>query len=429
MKQGEVKKNTLIFLALGLALAGVCSAQTAFTGATLHPVSGPEIVDGVMVIDDGKIVGLGANVEIPSGAEVIDLAGRHIYPGFVQPLSKLGLTEVESIRATNDFREMGKINSDLRAEVAVNADSRLLPVAVSGGILTAHVSLLGGDFMGTSAVMALRGWNWEDMTLKSDVGMHLNYPQTLPDSGGGGGDGGDEGDGTQDKALKTINDTLEQARTYQKMRAGGLQVDHDAKLEGLLPVLNGEMPLYIHARERNQIESALDWAAEQGFTQLVLVTGPDIQYVAERLAKDGVPVILDSVQELPTRDWEPYDTPFVAALKLHQAGVSFCIANSEDAGNARNLPFEAAMAAAYGLPKDVALRSVTLSAAEIIGVADRVGSLESGKDASFIVTTGDPLEILTRIERVWLRGVEVDLAEDPQRRLYEKYNNRPRRGE
>ncbi len=411
-------------LATVAVLAGLpaFAESTAFKGATIHTVGGAPIENGVMVVDNGKIVAVGSDVEIPAGAQVVDLSGKHVYPGFVSALSILGLTEIGAVRATRDFSELGEINSDLRAEVAVNADSRLLPVAVSGGVLTAHVSLTGGVFSGSSAVMSLSGWNWEDMTIRSGVAMRMRYPQVTA----GRRSKPEEVKEQLEKSLERINTTLDDAAAYMKALEAGAEVDSDAKLEGLIPVLKGEMALLIEAAEKNQIESALDWAAERELTNVILVAGPDAQYVAERLAEERVPVILSSVHTLPGRRWEPYDMPFVAAAELHRAGVKFAIAGDGGA-NVRNIPFEAATAAAYGLPKEAALRSVTLSPAEILGVAERVGSLVAGKDASFLVTNGDPLEIMTGIERVWIGGVEVDLSENPQYRLYEKYNNRPRR--
>lgn len=416
-----MKRLTVILLALVLA-APLVAETTAFRGATIHPVSGPTIENGVMVVEDGKITAVGDAVAVPAGAQVVDLAGKHVYPGFVSARSILGLTEVSAVRATRDFAEIGDINSDLRAEVAVNADSRLLPVAISGGVLTAHIGLSGGVFSGATAVLSLSGWNWEDMTLRSGVAMGMRYPRVTA----GRRSKPEEVKEALEKALKTINTTLDDAGAYMKAREAGADVDFDARLEGLIPVLKGEMALMISAGEKKQIESALDWAAERELDNIILVTGPDAQYVAGRLAEEQVPVVLGNVHTLPQRRWEPYDMPFVAAKKLHEAGVLFAIAGDADS-NIRNMPFEAATAAAYGLSREAALRSVTLSPAEILGVADRVGSLEPGKDASFLVTNGDPLEIMTRIERVWIGGAEIDLTEDPQHRLYEKYDNRPRR--
>ena len=417
-----MKRILTALAALVLAALPAVAASTAFKGATIHPVSGSPILNGVMVIDGGKIVAVGADVAIPAGADVIDVTGKHLYPGFVSANSVLGLTEISAVRSTRDFSEFGDINSDLRAEVAVNADSRLLPVAISGGVLTAHVGLNGGVFSGSTAVMSLAGWNWEDMTVRAGVAMGMRYPQVTA----GRRSKPEEVKEELEKSLKTINTTLDDAAAYMKARDAGADIDIDAKFDGLIPVLKGDMALLIAASEKNQIESALDWAAERELTNIILLSGPDAQYVAARLAEENVPVILSAVHTLPRRRWEPYDMPFVAAAKLHEAGVKFAIAGDTDS-NVRNIPFEAATAAAYGLPKDAALRSVTLAPAEILGVAQRVGSLEAGKDASFLVTDGDPLEILTRIERVWVGGAEVDLTEDPQYRLYEKYDNRPRR--
>ncbi|RMH17324.1 MAG: imidazolonepropionase [Acidobacteria bacterium] len=410
-------------LLLGLLALPAAAETVAYVGATVHPVSGPPIDGGVMVVEDGVIRAVGAGLAVPEGAEVVELNGLHLYPGFVHPLSALGLIEIGSVRGTRDLGEVGDNNAALRAEVAWNADSLLLPVAAAGGVLTAHVAPQGGTFAGSSAVMRLDGWNWHDMTLAAPAGMHLAYPQLLS-----GGDDEDFEEKTK-RALETINATFDDARAYRKAKDAGTPVDRDADLEALLPVLDGSLPLYVHAEEKSQIESALDWAAEQGFDNLVLVTTSDARYVAERLAKENVPVVLNGVLRLPRRRWEPYDAAYVAARVLHEAGVRFAIGDGDGgfaAANARNLPFHAAMAAAFGLPEDVALRSVTLTAAEILGVADRVGSLDPGKEATFFAATGDPLEITTRIERTWIRGRELDPEDNHQWRLYQRYNARPR---
>lgn len=434
-KENNMTQRLLIVMAwVCLMWGSVPSAEAASTrawvGGTVHPVSGDVIEQGVVLVRDGKIVAVGKDVQVPAEAEVIDLAGKHLYPGFVHPASTLGLVEINSVRGTVDTTEINDVNSELRAEVAFNADSLLLPPTMAGGVLTAHVVPRGGVFAGTSAAMRLAGWNWQDMTLATPVGMHLNYPQLLPSDG----DVSEEEEAeVREKALQLINETFDEAALYRQRRSameeGAPAVDFNASMEALLPVLDGELPLFIWAPEKSQLEGALDWVQERQFENVVLVAGADAQYLAERLAADDVKVILGGVLALPERRWEPYDSAYTAALKLHEAGVKFCIGDSRSgrgAANARNLPFHAAMAAAFGLPKDVALRSVTLSTAEVLGIDDRVGSIDVGKEATFMVTDGDPLEIRTRIERVWVRGHEVDLAADHQRRLYEKYSNRPR---
>ncbi|MBS3744977.1 MAG: amidohydrolase family protein, partial [Wenzhouxiangellaceae bacterium] len=197
--------------------------------------------------------------------------------------------------------------------------------------------------------------------------------------------------------------------------------------EALVPLLEGEMPLFLYAGKEKEIVAALDWAEEQEFERVILVGGPDLQYVADRLAADNVPVILNGVYTMPTRRWEAYDMAYQAAGKLHEAGVKFAIGDGGGgfgATNARNLPFHAGSSAAFGLPKDAALKSVTLWPAEILGIDDQLGSLAAGKRASLIVTSGDPLEVMTKIQRVWIDGEEYDLARSKHRQLYERYKGR-----
>lgn len=413
------------FLTLLLPFTAVAQDEpvTALVGATVHTVSGDDIENGTVLVRDGEIVGVGAGLDAPAGAEVVDLAGKHLYPGFVHPGSALGLTEIGAVRSTNDVSEMDDNNADLRAEVAFNADSLLLPETVAGGVLTAHVAMGGGVISGTTAVMRLEGWNWRDMSMSAPAGLRLNFPRVST------GDDEEEEEGeSSSKALEELDQMIEQARHYAKAKAAGT-VAVDPKMEGLLPLLKGEMPLHLFADDKAQIEKALDWAKEKGFEKLVLFTGQDARYVAERLAEDEVPVVVAGTLELPEREWEAYDTPFTTPKVLHDAGVRFAIGDSASgfgASNSRNLPFHAAQAAAFGLPKDVALRSVTLAAAEILGVADHVGSIDVGKEATFFVSNGDPLEIRTSIERVWIQGREIDLENRHQYRLYQKYDNRPR---
>ena len=428
-------------LVAGLALVAPLTVPPSFAetvvyrGATVHPVSGPPVEAADLVVVDGEISALGAAGSGPVGARIVDLSGKHVVPGFVHPFSVLGLIEVASVRATNDTTETGRNNANIRAEVAFHPDSELLPVAMSGGVLTAHVVPRGGVWTGSSALMDLDGWTWEEMTVEAPVAMHLDYPTMVNRTGGFfRRQSEEEQEEARKKALAALDESLTAARAYHKARQAAAageapEPDFDPRLEALRPVLDGEIPLWIHASEKTQIESALDWAEEEGFERLVLVTGPDVRHVVDRVAEKDIPVVLNGVLRLPEREWEPYDTPFTAASVLHEAGVTFAIGDggsSFGAANARNLPFHAAMSAAFGLPREAALASVTLGPAKVLGVADRLGSLEPGKDATFLVTTGDPLEIRTRIERVFLRGREVDLERDKQKRLYERYKNRPR---
>ena len=412
--------NKLIALALfSLLLVPAANADLiALTGATVHPVSSDPI-EGTVLLRDGLVEAVGTDVAIPDDATVIDLSGLHLYPGFVHPATQLGLTEISSVAGTVDTAEMGAINAAIRAEVAINHDSRLLPASIAGGILSAHVMPDGGLIQGTSAVIRLDGWSWEEMVITSPTGMHLAFPSAAVD---------DE----DNEDLKRIERVLDQARHYQRAVAAAENDDaprpaRNDQLAALGPVLNGEMPLFIKANRYDVMEKALDWAQEQGFERIVLMANPDVQYLAERLAADDIPVILRNVYAMPSRRWEPYDMAFVAAARLAEAGVRFAIADSGggmDVANARNLPFHAGSAAAHGLDKMDALKSVTLWPAEILGVADQLGSIEPGKRATLFASTGDPLEPMTRIERVWIDGSEYDLMRDPGRSLYQRYRQR-----
>ncbi len=416
----EFIAKTASALFLSALLTVPASAElTALIGATVHPVSQAPIENGIVLIENGRIQAVGENLEIPVQARRIELDGLHLYPGFVHPGTQLGLTEISSVAGTVDTSEMGNINAAVRAEVAVNHDSELLPTTIAGGVLSAHIVPGGGLIRGHSAMMRLDGWSWEDMVLAAPVAMHLAFPP-----------GAVEDDENED--LKLIEQTLDQARHWHQANGAaaagtGSRPPRNDQLEALGPLLTGAVALVIHANRHDVMTAALDWAQGQGFERLVLSANADVQYIAERLAADDIPVILRGIYTLPTRRWEAYDMAFVAPARLHQAGVRFAISDSGggmEVANARNLPFQAGSAIAHGLPAEAALKSVTLWPAQILGLGEELGSIEVGKRASLFAATGDPLEPMSRIERVWIDGAEYDLGRDRGRRLYERYRDR-----
>ena len=422
MNMSKVNTLTLAALFLALTILAVPSARAdmlVLTGATVHPVSSEPLENATIVIEEGRISAVGTELQWPSDAEVVELDGLHLYPGFVHPATQLGLTEISSVAGTVDTNEMGSINAALRAEVAINHDSYLLPTTIAGGVLTAHVMPNGGLIKGTSAVVNLDGWSWEEMVIHSPVGMHIEFPVAAVH---------DE----NNEDLKTIENVLDLARHHDQAMQAAERGDapapaRNSQLEALAPLLRGEQALYLRANRYDVMEAALDWAADQGFENVVLMANPDVQYLADRLASDGIPVILRNVYAMPTRRWEAYDMAFVAATRLAEAGVRFAIADSGsgmDIANARNLPFQAGTAAAHGLDKADALKSVTLWPAQILGVGDQLGSIEVGKRASLFAATGDALEPMSRIERVWIDGEEYDLSRDHGRSLYPRYRER-----
>jgi len=401
----------------------------ALKGATIHPVSGPEIPSATIVFVNGKITALGADAAIPEGAEVIDLAGKHIYPGFISANSVLGLIEVGAARATVDVAEAGAINPNVRSTTSINPDSELLPVARSNGILTAHAVPEGGLISGQSAVIRMDGWTPEEMTVRSPTAMHLRWPNLTINREPRAPKAVKDQQKDIDKAVKQIRDAFQTARAYwQARKSGTAAFKSDLRWEAMMPLFEGTLPLFVHANTPAQIEAALAWAKEIQL-KIVLVGGNDAWRMASQLKETSTPVIIALSTTLPSRRGDAYDSSFANAAKLHEAGVRFCIAmngRDSEAPHERNLPYEAAMASAYGLPKEEALKAVTLYPAQILGVADQLGSLEPGKAATLFVTNGDPLDFPTQIETAYIDGRKIDLT-NRQTRLRDKYKEKYRR--
>ena len=412
------------------AISAAAGDPLVLVGGTIHPVSGPPIAAGTLVIEGGSIAAVGGDVAIPPQAQVQNIAGLHVYPALIDANTVLGLVEVSSVPGTVDVSETGDINPNVRAEIAINPESDLLPVTMANGILVAMTAPRGGLIAGTAAVIRLHGWTWEDMTVTAPVGLVVQWPD-MRIQRGPGATPVDKQIEQRDARLRTLRGAFADARAYLQARAAegqrGIPVhDRDPRWEAMRPVLERRIPVFVAAGDLLQIRAALQFAAEEN-VRLVLMASHDVEQVAPELAARRIPVILGPTHELPARRWEPYDTPFTVAAKLHAAGVRFCFSYGADAfsaAHARNLPYQAATAAAYGLPADEALRGVTQYAAEILGVGDRLGTLDAGKEATLIVTDGDPLEIRTQVRRAFLAGREVDLG-NRHTRLYEKYRARP----
>ena len=401
----------------------------ALKGATIHPVSGPEIPAGTIVFENGKITAIGANAAIPEGAEIVDVAGKHIYPGLINANTALGLTEIGAVRATVDVAEPGAINPNARSVTSINPDSELIPVARANGLLTGLTVPEGGLISGQSAVLRMDGWTPEEMTVRSPAAMHLRWPNLTIDRDPRSKKPVAEQQKDIDKAHKQIRDAFGIARSYWQARKNPTgDFKSDLRWEALIPVFEGKLPLFVHAATLAQMEAALAWAKEAQL-KIVLVGGNDAWRIAPQLKEMDVPVIVALSTALPPRRDDGYDSTFSNAAKLQQAGVRFCIAtNGQDSGPAhdRNLPYEAAMASAFGLPKEEALKAVTLYPAQILGVGDQLGSLETGKTATLMVTNGDPLDLPTQVESAYIDGRKIDLS-NRQTRLRDKYREKYKR--
>jgi len=403
----------------------------AIRNATIYPVTSAPIENGTIVFANGTIAAVGRDVAIPQGAMVIDGTGLRVYPGMIDSGSRIGLVEIDAVPGSVDTAELGNINPNARAEVAVNPHSNVIPVTRVNGITTAIVEPTGGIISGSSALMQLAGWTPQEMTVKAPVAMHIHFPRLR---------GGRFAEVPQDEEAEKeakknytqqvdkLRDTLRDAQAYAKAAAARAKdatvkrYDRDLVLEALVPVVDGREPAIVHASLERDIRAAIKFADEMKL-KMILADGDDVQRVIPELKKRNIPVILGPILELPPREDDPYDLIFANAKALYDAGIPFSI-QTQDAHNARNLPYHAAACAAFGLPKDAALKAVTIFPAQILGVADKVGSLEVGKRADVIVTDGDPLEIVTHVKRLFIGGEDISL-ETNQTLLYEKFSKRP----
>lgn len=425
-------RRLLLALALVLAAAAV-PAQTLLQGAVVHPVSGPAIANGGVLIQDGKIVAVGASVAAPPGAKVVDVSGKHVYPSLFPPATVLGLVEISAVRATVDSAELGEINPQARADFAMNFDSELLAVARSAGILIAGVSPTGGIVSGSAAAMKLDGWTREDATLKAPAAITVTWPDLAIDRSPTARHSVRLQEKRRDEAVRKLKEAFADARAYAKARGaegrrGVPRHDADPRMEALVPAVEGKVPVIVAANTVAQIRAALAWAKGEGL-RIAILGGADAWRVPGELAQAKVPVILDTVLELPARSDEPYNARFAAAGILAKAGVAVAFNDGSSnfaAATARNLPHQASAAVAFGFPSEKAVEAMTLEPARILGVADRVGSLEPGKDATLIVTDGDILDLRTHVVAAYLDGRPLDLS-DKQKRLYERYRNRPKK--
>lgn len=383
----------------------------ALTNCVVHTILDAPMEDAIIVFEKGKITAIGTDVIIPKAAETVDLNGQHVYPGLIEAMSQIGLREIAAVRSTRDNAESGSINPNVKAHIAFNPDSEVIPVTRANGILIAGTAPSGGRVSGYASVMQLDGWTYEQMTVKPNFALVVSWPR--PSSSG------------ESSGLKELRKLIEDARAYKAARqTKSSDQRYDIRLEALLPVINGEVPMLAKASRQREIQAAVAFSVEQDL-KLIIFGGHDADRCAALLKKHDVPVIIDSVLRRPLRRHEPYDTAYTLPSRLAKLGIRFCISGygREETWNARNLPYHAAMAAAHGLSYADALRSVTLYPAEILGVADRVGTLEVGKDATLIVTSGDPLEVETDFTRAYVQGRKVQLS-SRHTRLNNKYQQK-----
>lgn len=408
-----------LLMAQRIAPAVTQAAPVIITGATIHVGNGQVIENGAIVFNNGKITYVGTAANAPaSGATIIDAKGKQVYPGIIAPVTNIGLNEIEAARATNDYAEVGDYNPGTRSLIAYNTDSKVIPTVRSNGVLLTQVAPQGGIISGTSSVMQLDAWNWEDAQYKADDGLHLNWPSwfkfNFDDNG----------------AAVTINDDYEkqvqQIRSYfiaaQQYNQQASHAERNINFEAMKGVFDKTRSVFIHTNYVREIMNAVQFAKDLGIN-MVLVGGSDAYQCTAILKENGIPVILGDAHSLPGGDDTKVDVPYHTAAMLQQAGVMYCLSIG-GYWQQRNLPFVAGTTAAHGVSKEDALKSITSSTAKILGIDNVTGTLEAGKDANIILSTGDVLDMKTsNIERAFIQGRDINL-DNSQKQLYETYRKK-----
>lgn len=396
----------------------------AITNATLVPVVGPKVSNGTLIIRDGKISAAGAGVAVPAGATVIDASGLFVYPGMIDSGTRLGLVEIGSVPGGQDTQELGQFNPQDDVLSAVNPHSAHIAITRANGVTSVITSAEGGLIQGTAALIDMDGWTPEQMAESKRVAMVMTYPRV----GGGGRFGrgrgspnpGDAAE-TQNRQVRDLMDYLRNAKAYNERPSPATQ---NLAYAALGPVLRGEVPVIFDVQTEGQIRGALA-LADSFKLKLVLRGATEAWLLADTLAARKVPVIVGPMVATPDGD-APYDAIYAMPGVLAKAGVQIAFqTNDGGEGDARNLPYNAALAEAYGLDPDEALRAVTINPARIWGVGDRLGSLETGKVANLFVTTGDPLDVRSVVKHVFIRG-QLMPWDDRHTLLYEKFRARPK---
>jgi imidazolonepropionase-like amidohydrolase len=424
---------------LNLSAQSQPSSTYALTHAKIFTLAGSPIEDGTLVIRDGKIAAVGASVEVPAGAQVIDAKGLQIYPGLFDSITQMGLSEISAVNATVDSTETGPYNPDVVAATAVSPSSEHIGVTRASGIteVLAVPDSGGFDTRGSSGVIGgqasaihLAGWTIYDMTIKRSVAMVISWPEmetrsfdfttfsikNKPFS---------EAKQDYEKQVNELSDYLDRARHYAQAMGHGGPADYqrDLKLEALAPVVRGQLPVLVFADRARDIRNAVEFCDKQKL-KMILAGGEQAYRVKDLLRSKGIPVVLRPTLTLPAEEDDAYDRLLSQPAELSAAGVKFAF-GSFDNSFARRLGQQAANAVAYGLPYDEALKAVTVYPAEIFGISDQVGTLETGKVANIIVTNGDPLELMTEVKYLFIKGQQTSL-DNRHLRLYEKYLNRPK---
>ncbi len=393
-------------------------------GGTLHTVTDGTKVDYDLLVENGIISQIAQNIAAPANAKIIDAKGKHVYPGLIGLATNIGMVEVGAVRSTRDNSEVGRATPEVKAHIAYNADSEIIPTVRSNGITHVQIAPGGGGLNGQSSLMQLDGWNWQDALVKANIGMHLRWPSVginkafwetrTPEK---------QKEGNQ-KAAKQLKDTFEKIKAYAKARDEDKTQLVDLRWEAMRPVLKGEMPLYIHADDYRALEQAIHFA-DQEKIKIVLVGARDADKAVELIKQHNIPVVYTSAFGRTWRSDEAMDKAFSMPAFLEANGINYSL-TIDSSWPVRNLPFAAGQSIAYGVSAEMALQSITLRPAQVLGMADKMGSLTEGKQANVVISAGDLFDHLThKVEVVLIDGREIDL-DNRHKRLYRKYSAKPK---
>lgn len=428
MKKAVLLTITIVCMGAQLLFAQITEkpgfGKFAITNATIHTVTNGTIEGGIVLIDDHAILLVGKNAKIPDEYEVIDASGKHVYPGFIDANTRLGLEEVGSIELTQDYNEVGDYNPHMKAFTAVNPNSVSIPVTRVNGITNVVSIPASGVIAGKATLIDLWGYTPDDMAVKESAGLHIEWPNAIS-----GGSSDEEVQKKYEKDLKELNDFWKRAEFYDEMMEqyeldpeGRSQPDKNIKMEAMREVITGDVPVIISVNREKNIKNAIDWTNEKEDVNFIFAGVSEGWRVAEELAEAEIPVIASSLYTI-TRDYDNYQRPYQNAGKMAEAGVKVMISTGGGVENVRNVGFHAGYAANYGMGKEEALKAVTINPAEVFGVGDQLGSIEEGKKANLFISDGDPFEPTTQIEHVFINGYKIPMTSRHEQ-LYEQFLDR-----
>jgi imidazolonepropionase-like amidohydrolase len=422
-------KNIFLILLVGSFLVSAAQIETPapiqskkimLLNGIAHLGNGKIIDNSAIAFENGKLTTVDdatrIKIDFSYYDTVIDIRNRHVYPGIITPNSTIGLTEIDAVKATKDYDEVGQFTPHVRSIIAYNSESKITTTVRSNGVLMAQVTPQGGTVSGTSSIVQLDAWNWEDAAYKEDDGIHINWPRIFSGRN-------KERVKNSAKATFKLNTFFANALAYSKATGHN---EKNLRFEALRGVFNGNKTLYIHANFVKEITEAINFAKKYDVKKMVIVGGYDAWMVADMIKENKIPIILKRVHSLPERQEDDVYLPYKLPKILHDAGVLFCLDNSGgmEAMGARNLPFYAGTAVAYGMNKEDALTLITLNTAKILGIDNSTGSLEEGKDATLFISTGDALDMKSNnVTTAYIQGRSIDI-DNHQKKLYRKFSEK-----